>query len=145
MKLIREKNRIYAYKTQVTPEKSIEEVKKNLKKYGCQGFQYAEHPDTNQKIIRFYIPTPNGRLLIHVDIPEIHEKMKSGTIRYLENESYRALVLIMKAKLNLVELGEPIEEVFILNMVSPDGKLLKDVLMKDIPLLTRGENTIANI
>lgn len=137
MKLIRDKKRIYAYNTQVKPEKSIEEIKRNLKKYGCQGYQYTEHPDSNEKAIRFYIPTPQGRLLIHIEIPEIHEKKKSGKTEYLENESFRALVLIIKAKLNLVELGEPIEEVFLLNMVTPDGKLLKDVITPDLPLLAR--------
>lgn len=139
MKLIRNKNQIFAYRTTVTPEKSIEEIKKNLKKYGCQGFQYTEHPDTNQKAIRFYVPSDTGRLLVHLDIPEIHEKMISGKTKYLEKESYRALVLIVKAKLNLIELGEPIEEVFLLNMITPDGKMLKNILTKDLPLLTQGE------
>ena len=138
MKLIKTTRQIYAYRTPVTRGKSIDEVRGILRKFGCKGFQLTEVPD-GSAYIRFLMPTPVGNIPVHVDIPEIRIRQKKGT-KYLEKESYRALVLILKAKFNLVELGEPIQEVFFLNAVTPDGHLLKEKMMSDLPLLTQGRS-----
>lgn len=139
MKLIREPKKIFAYKTQVSTEKSLEEIRKMLNKYECRGFGFIENPENpKEKVVMFQIPMKNGSYSsIRMAIPEVWVKLRTKE-KYLEKVSYRYLVLLLKAKLNQVELGEPIEEVFLLDMITQDGKKMRELIIKDYPLLTQG-------
>lgn len=139
MKIVRKYDQIYAKGTKVTIEKSIEEIKKMLKKYGCKGFTSAEsREDERRKAIKFFAPTTNGDLPIILEAPEIYVTTRKGE-KYLEKESYRALALIVKSKLVTVDLGlETVQDAFILDVITSDGRKMKDLITKDIPLLTQG-------
>jgi hypothetical protein len=131
--------KIYAYKTQVTKEKSLEEAQKILEKFNCMGFQYSRAPYSNEAAIKFLVKAKWGDVLIRIDIPAIYRKYKDGTEKYLENESYRYLILLLKAKFALLEI-EPIEKVFFLDSITKDGKKMEEILLNDSNLPKLLEN-----
>ncbi|MHA1892090.1 MAG: hypothetical protein ACTSYS_13940 [Promethearchaeota archaeon] len=121
IKIVRKKvEQIYAYKTKVSVTKSIEEIKRLLMKYNCLWVGDVQNPYTGEKFISFMIPSKIGDIPVKISVPEIWYKNK-----YLKRESYRALVLLIKSKLILVDLGEPMELVFLPNVST---KHMKDLL-----------------
>lgn len=133
MKIIKEKTeQIFAYRTPVSVSRSIDEIKHNLEKHRCLWIGDLQNPYTREKFISFTIPTKIGDIPVRIDVPEIWYKQ-----RYLERESYRALVLLVKSKLVQVELGEPLGVVFLPNVAA---KYVQELLPepKDVPLLRGG-------
>jgi len=126
---------IYAYQTQVTIDESLSEIRKILEKFKCKGFAYVNNPFTNELYIAFTIDVKNiGNVPVRIDIPQFYCNGK-----YLEKPSYRAMVMLVKSKLTQVDLGEPIEMVFLPNI--PSNVRLK-LLPKtnDLPMLKDDKN-----
>jgi len=121
----------------------MEEIRKMLDKYECKGFVFAENPlNPKDKKIMFQIPMKDGKYhTVTMIIPEVWVKLRTKE-KYLEKVSYRYLFLLLKAKLNQVDLGEPIEEVFLLDMMTQDGRQMRELITKDLPMLTSGNNEI---
>jgi len=134
MKIDRKKSeQIYAYGTNVTVSRSIEEIRGLLRKYGAKGFAHVISPNSEQgAYIAFIIPTKLGDVPVRIVVPSIY---LNG--RFRELESYRAAVLIIKSKFLEIELGEPAEQVFLGNMASNiRDKLLPHI---EIPMLEAGD------
>lgn len=114
-----ETNRIYAYRTDISTTRSIEEVRHILDKFGAKAFAFATYPEKEEEYIGFLLETKFGKLQVRIDIPRIYLKNSANPRgKYLEKESYRALVLLVKAKLQQIDLGEPIEVVFFQNLTA---------------------------
>jgi hypothetical protein len=145
MKIIRKStDQVYAYGTRVTPTQSLEEARRIITKFNAIGFNFTDDPILKIKFIAFMIETQRfGTIPIRVEIPEIFVKNKqTGQTRYLERESYRALILLLKAKLTEIECGKSPESVFLLDAITNDGKPLLERLSSDssIPkLLAKNE------
>lgn len=128
MKILKKRNQIYALGTSKSVSASIEQAKKIiLNDFKGSGFIYVDHPNGLEKYIIFGIPiNQDGSTVtapIRIDIPDIYEKQVRKEV-YREKESYRALVLILKAKLILMENGEPKEKVFYLDQVDKKNNRL---------------------
>ncbi len=145
----------YANKTTVTSEKSRGEIETILRRYGAHEFMYGWKERAGQigfkfkaRLIRFVVPMPdmqddnirlNGRGHIQSD------SARQAAYNQSERQRWRALLLVIKAKLEAVETGiTTFEEEFFAHFVLPGGKtvfqeampMLEQVYQgKDVPLL----------
>lgn len=128
----------YAEKTEVTSARSREEIERTLERYGADQFLYG-WKDTDAVVgfrmegrqVRFILPLParddkafteytsRGKLWERSD--EAARKLYEQAVR----QRWRALALVIKAKLEAVESGIAIfEDEFMANIVMPNGQLV---------------------
>lgn len=124
----------FANKTQVSPEKSRAEIEKLLVKYGASSFMYGWENihavisfKMNSRLIRFVLPMPNPKDREFVfkqqnSWCEMKEAEKRERLEQAKRQRWRALVLVVKAKLECVESGiTTFENEFMAHIVLPDG------------------------
>lgn len=122
----------YAETTSVAFERSIAEVIAHIKKHGAEqigqmedaGF-FALQFKIADRLIRFHLPfktindmpTHNGRR------ETLTEAQRRDRLEQSKRQRGRALMLVIKAKLESVESGiETVEEAFLANVVMADGQ-----------------------
>jgi len=122
----------YAEKTEVTSEKSRAEIERVIHRYGADSFAYASEPKRAMvgfvmqgRQVRFVLPLPDRaeRRFTH------HTRgVRTATAAEAEYEQavrqkWRALTLMVKAKLEAVESGiVTFEQEFFAHTVLPNGK-----------------------
>jgi hypothetical protein len=126
----------YAAKTDVSEEKSRAEIETILRRYGADAFSYGW--EENRALIAFRAHNRQIRFEIAMplkDDPEIvkytdrygYEKFRSDSAALTEwnqarRQRWRALALVVKAKLEAVDCGiAEFEEEFLAHIVLPDG------------------------
>jgi hypothetical protein len=132
----------YAENTEVSVEKSIGEIIGLIKKAGADRIAQVEEPHgfaiqffLHDRMLRFRITWPK--------IEDVPQRAGNGVwrdagqrARILEQrkkQRARALLLVIKAKLESVESGvETFEEAFLANVVMPDGKTVGDYTLPAI-------------
>jgi hypothetical protein len=119
----------YAAKTTVTPEKSRAELERILSRYGANAFGYGY--EDGRAVVSF---RAHGRLVrFLVVVPPMSEFQWDGANRrrsstqmrgaqeQAERQRWRALVLVVKAKLEAVSAGiASFEEEFLAHILLPD-------------------------
>jgi hypothetical protein len=129
----------YAENTTVPVEKSLTEISTLIKKAG--GARIAQMEDTDalavqfflsERMLRFRVPIPTAETLPrhndgnnrYIEVPLSTRQKKADAIR---RQRARALLLVIKAKLESVESGvESFDEAFLPNIVMSDGKTVWD-------------------
>ncbi len=134
---------MYAEKTSVSTEKSRAEIERTLQKYGADQFMYGW--DQERAIvgfrmagrqIKFLLPMPNklDRQFTHT----ARGKLRNKETTYKEweqacRQKWRALFLVIKAKLEAVEAGIAIfEDEFMANIVLPNGGTVSEFMLPQI-------------
>jgi len=154
----------YAARTSVSTSKSKQEIERTLTRYGATEFAYGTKPECAaiafrmaDRQVRFILPLPNQ------GDPEFTEYKRGGSTwlraddaaerlwEQASRQKWRALALVIKAKLEAVESGiTEFEDEFLAHIVLPDGRTMGEVAKPQIaqaystgkmpPLLTYGEN-----
>lgn len=134
----------YAQNTSVSTDKSRSEIEKTLQRYGADQFMYGWDDimalimfRMNGIQIKFTLPMPdkNDRCFTHTEA--------KGTARSTEQaykhweqacrQKWRALALVIKAKLEAIESGISIfENEFMANIVLPNGSTVSDFMLPQI-------------
>ncbi len=134
----------YAEKTSVPASQSRAEIERTLERYGAEGFAYAWQ-DTKTLIgfsmhgrqVRFtlilpakdseeFTRTPGRRSVRSAD-------QKLAAYEKAVRQRWRALALVIKAKLEAVEAGITVfEEEFLAHMVLPNGKTVGAAVIPEI-------------
>lgn len=148
----------YAQKTEVPAERSRAEIERLLVRYGATAFQYGW--EDNRAAVGFRIEGRYVRILMPMPHPSESEttgagrmRSESATMRAHEQavrQRWRALVLIIKAKLEAVASGiSTIEREFMADVVMPNNQTVGQWLAPQIeaaytsgkmpPLLPGGE------
>ena len=125
----------YAKGTKVPVARSKTEIDKVLRKHGATAIMMGEQFDTGA-LVAFQLAARNVR--IDVPLPQVDEFRRGpwgdGTRRYTEaqanrrceqatRERWRAVVLLLKAKLEAISLGHTtVEREFLYGMMLPDGQ-----------------------
>lgn len=121
----------YAADTKVSVDRTRAEIERTLARYGASAFSYGYDPDravvmfaAHDRHVRFvlhhpprsdYARTPTGLRRSEAAIDSEHAK----AVR----QRWRALALVVKAKLEAVEAGiVTFEEEFLAHVVLPDGR-----------------------
>ena len=140
----------YAENTAVPVERSRAEIEKMLEKYGADSFANARDAQravvgfrASGRFVRFVLPLPN---------PEDDRFRASRRSRTISRELYerevrrlwRALALVIKAKLEAVESGiETFEQAFMAHILMPDGKTVTEHAVPMIEEAYRTGKTVA--
>lgn len=134
----------YAEQTTVSSERSRAEIETILGRYGATSFAYMWQGTTalilfeyKEKRIRFMLKLPSR------DDKKIKYTPERGTVRSREaqekayeqavRQKWRALALVIKAKLEAVESGISVfEEEFMANIVLPNGQTTAEYMIPQI-------------
>ena len=134
----------YAQTTSVSVDASRNEIEKTLKLYGAKSFAYVTQ-DTRALIMFEF----NGkRIRFILNLPDINERRfthtpSRGTRRSAESQmqeweqacrqKWRALLLVIKAKLEAVDSGISIfEEEFMANIVLPNNQTVGEYILPQV-------------
>jgi len=133
----------YAANTEVTSDRSRAEIERTLQRYGADRFAYGWQQDmamiefrAHNRLIRFVLEMPD-----RLD-PEFH-LTPTGKTRHPDTaakewekagrQRWRALALVVKAKLEAVESGiAEFEAEFMANIVLPDGSTVGEFMSPQI-------------
>lgn len=133
----------YAENTSVSTEKSRAEIERTLQRYGADQFMYGWDQEKAVvgfrmagRQIRFLLPMPDkqDRRFTHSKTgkersPEVAFKEWEQSCR----QKWRAMSLVIKAKLEAVEAGIAIfEDEFMANIVLPDGSTVSQFMLPQI-------------
>jgi hypothetical protein len=126
----------YAENTTVTAERSRAEIERTLRRYGADQFMYGWETEramvqfrANERIIRFIIQMPDEQEFAFT--PSKKQKRSPEAIakawEQATRQRWRALTLVIKAKLEAVEAGiTEFEAEFLAHIVLPDGTTVGD-------------------
>jgi len=122
------KRRGYAHNTAVPVERTQQEIRRVVMAHGAHGFVLAEGFDSDRGLpsgmVQFNI---GGRI---VRMVRRYPPKGFGTERQRDQEwrrSWRALLLIVKAKLELVAAGDStVDREFLADVMLPDGSTVAD-------------------
>lgn len=126
----------YATTTEVTVEKSRLEIEKTLRKYGADAFAYGE----DGRDVRLSFRMAGRQFRFALTLPDPKERRFAYSSRgprephvalaHWEQAcrtSWRALALVIKAKLEAVEAGiSTLEDEFLANLILPDRQTVGD-------------------
>lgn len=129
----------YAENTSVSPEKSLAEIRAMLKRYGATKFGYMDDEasivlafEAQGRRIRFRVPLPDlaefGRRQVnqYTSRPAAPQEMIAAREQAVA-QRWRALLLVIKAKLESVESGiETFEQAFMAHLVLPSGATVSE-------------------
>lgn len=126
----------YATNTTVSPEQSRAEIERTLVRYGATGFQYGWDEERGAamvgfrmvgRMVRFVLPLPsrNSPAFTHTPSGKLRTSQTAIDAEYTKavRQRWRALALVVKAKLEAVEAGISVfDEEFLAHIVLPDGR-----------------------
>lgn len=114
----------YAERTQVPASRSRMEIEALLTKYGADAFAFGWEGE--RAVVTF---RADGRYVRFELAIKPDDRLTQKQREQVERQRWRALVLVVKAKLEAVESGiESFEEAFMAHVVMPDGSVVKDWL-----------------
>lgn len=114
----------YAIKTTVPVRRSRDEIENLLTKYGADSFAFMQ--DKGRVIIGFRITaTSKQRVAVKMELPMPTTSRSQSHFEQLQRSRWRALVLVVKAKLEACASGiSTVEREFMADLVMPDGRTL---------------------
>jgi len=131
----------FASETQVSPEKSRAEIEKILQRYGADHYGHMLGPDkaviafeANGRRLRFVMPLPS---IVECSVDARGYSRTAGKAKAAMDRAtrqrWRALCLVIKAKLESVESGvATFEEEFMANIVMPSGQTMAELALPQI-------------
>lgn len=153
----------YASQTNVPSDKSRAEIERTLARYGASSFMYGWDQtraviafEMNGRRLKFILPMPerDSREFTHTPAKNQRRSAAAAEAAYDQavRQRWRALALVIKAKLEAVEAGiAEFEEEFLAHIVLPNGRTVGDFMVPQIaavyetgqmpPLLTGGSET----
>lgn len=123
----------YADRTNVTPDRSRTEIEHTLQRYGATGFLYGWKNsqavlgfEMNGRQLRFTMALPDREAASFQKTPTGKTRTENAAREAYEQavrQRWRALALVIKAKLEAVESGiATFEEEFLSNILLPSGQ-----------------------
>lgn len=140
----------YAAKTTVTPERSRAELEQILKRYGASAFGYGYEGDlavvtfrAHERIIRFTVTVPPLTEFRYTSGAAWEVGARSRTAaqqrsarEQAERQRWRALCLVVKAKLEAVESGvTSFENEFLAHVLLPGGTTVGEWAVPQLELV----------
>lgn len=121
----------FASTTRVSVEQTRTEIERMLTRYGATAFGYMAK--SGRAVIAF--EAGERHIKITVPLPEGNSEKERQAAR----QRWRALLLVIKAKLESVESGiETLEEAFYANIVMPDGRTIYESTREHVALAYKG-------
>ena len=134
----------YASSTSVSSAKSRMEIEETLARYGADSFIYGSEPTRaavgftmKGRQVRFVLPMPDKDAREFTHTPAKRQKRSPSQAlaawEQATRQRWRALALVVKAKLEAVESGiTEFEDEFMAHIVLPDGKTVGERMKPQI-------------
>lgn len=137
----------YASETAVSAEKSRTEIEQTLKRYGADQFMYGYDTEkavrfrAHEKFVAFVLPLPDptAREFTHVRHKGHHydtqrtDLQRQAAYEQAIRQRWRALALVIKAKLEAVESGiTTFEDEFMAHLLLPNGTTVGEFMKPQI-------------
>lgn len=134
----------YAEKTSVASDRSRAEIEKTLVRYGADQFMYGWQEDKaivgfrmNARMIKFILPMPDRSAREFTHTPSKNQRRSDEAITAAFEQAikqrWRALSLVIKAKLEAVETGiVTFDNEFMAHIVLPDGQTVGQFMRPQI-------------
>lgn len=134
----------YAENTSVSSSRSRDEIERTLTRYGATQFAYAWQEGRaligfvlNDKQVRLTLPLPDreAREFTHTPTRQTRRSPQQQEEAYEQavRQKWRALALVVKAKLEAVEAGISVfEREFFSDIVLPDGRTVGDYVLPQV-------------
>lgn len=128
----------YGASTDLSSSRSRDEIEKAVMRYGATGFGYAVNGQRgivqfqmHDRQIKFSVPLPNrhSREFTHTESRQMERTAKAAEAAYEQavRQTWRALALVVKAKLEAVEAAiVTFEQEFGMHIVLPDGRTVAE-------------------
>jgi hypothetical protein len=138
----------YAEGTDVPVDRSRSEIERVLQRYGASGFGYswerrevpidpipAHGPKREQRdFVALGFTFKDRRIRLDVPMPTEREAGSQSRMEAATRQRWRAMLLVIKAKLEAVASGiSTLEHEFLANLVTDDGRTIGEVI---VPRLT---------
>ena len=136
----------FAENTSVSSEKSRMEIERILGKYGADGFMYGWETERavvafrmNGRHVKFVLPMPDrtSREFTHTPEKNMRRSETAAAAAYEQSvkQRWRALALVIKAKLEAVESGITVfDNEFMAHIQLPNGETVGDWMRPQIAL-----------
>lgn len=133
----------YADSTSVSADKSRSEIERTLQRYGADQFMYGWDQEKAvigfrlaNRQIKFILPMPSKTDKKFTKTPTGKDRSETQAYKEWEQacrQKWRALSLVIKAKLEAVEAGIAIlEDEFMANIVLPNGSTVSQFMLPQI-------------
>ncbi len=132
----------FAIETDVSPEKSRAEIEKILTRYGASHYGHMTGPEqaivafqAQGRRLRFTLPMPALKDVKDTDGRGAwrSESQKQKVLEQMVRQRWRALCLVIKAKLEAVDTGvATFEEEFMANIILPSGQTMAEYALPQI-------------
>ena len=108
----------YASRTEVPASRSRQDIESTLRRYGAD--QFISGYDVDHAMIGFRL---QGRMIrLAIPMPHRRDYRTQQQADQAERQRWRALLLVVKAKLEAVEVGiSTLEQEFLAGVILPDG------------------------
>jgi hypothetical protein len=136
----------YAERTTVPSDASRNEIERTLRRYGANAFAYGWEANQATIIfamadrrIRFNLPMPDPaeRRFTHTEARDLPRSTEAREREYEQavRQRWRALALVIKAKLEAVEAGiSSVEDEFLAHVMLPNGSTVRDWMAPQLAL-----------
>ena len=115
-------SKAYAQRTKVPVIQSRMEIERTLTRFGASGFAFAQEP--NKALVAFRMNKRHIRFTL---------TMPKGYTPQDERQRWRALLLVIKAKLEAVRAGiVEFDTEFMAHVVMPNGQTVADIIQDQI-------------
>ncbi len=134
----------YAQNTSVTSEASRAEIERTISRYGASSFAYGWTGkqamvgfEIADRQVRFHLPMPdrNDRRFTHTPARGTKRSSSAAAAEYDKavRQRWRALLLVIKAKLEAVESGiVTFDQEFLAHLVLPGGRTVADMVIPQV-------------
>ncbi len=133
----------YATNTEVSSDRSRAEIEKTLTRYGATGFMYGWSEqsgvvafEANGRRVKFELPLPDRNADEFTLTPTGRERSESQAEKEYEQsvrQKWRALALVIKAKLEAVEAGiTEFDEEFLAHIVLPNQQTVGQWMLPQV-------------
>lgn len=129
----------YAQNTTVGTDKTISEIRNTLNRYGAVGFAFMEDAYSAQiafemkgRRVRFKVMMPEPKEYAEVRVSKYRNRQRTPeelktALDKASKQIYRALLLVVKAKLESVESGiESFDQAFMAHLILPSGQTVTE-------------------
>lgn len=121
----------FAASTKVSVEQTRTEIERTLSRYGANAFAYMSQ--AGRAIIAFEAVKRHIKITVPLPAGDTDKEKQEARQRW------RALLLVIKAKLESVESGiETLEEAFYANIVMPDGRTIYEATRENVAIAYQG-------
>jgi hypothetical protein len=128
----------YAQDTKTSVDQSRREIEGLLQRYGAAGFGYGwdrrEEKNGDVSGLREYATIAfrfgTRHIQLHIPMPVESELGGKRSMKLAQRERWRAVVLVVRAKLEAVRSGiSTLDEEFLANVVTKDGRTVGQILI----------------